>query len=203
MNAVDYEVTAFSTGLARSIALVLPLQGATTPLRQQSSSDHVQIGQRKQGEDARGILLQATVTHLGEAPQLFDHAESELTPGAPPRAAAIDGLVMLAQRPMGLGPTVDPIVDARTAAVQAMILAPVSLIAVELVLLTMQQVVQAGNVRFVGRSGGDAMHQALLAGADVHLHAEVPLLVFLGLVHFQITRLRFVLGRTGRADDRR
>src|SRR5208283_5635698 len=51
-------------------------QGELRPARQQSSSHQVQIGQRKQGEAARRVLGQATITHLGEAPQPLHHMES-------------------------------------------------------------------------------------------------------------------------------
>ena len=37
----------------------------------------------------------------------------------------------------------------------------------------------------------------------MRLHAEIPLVALLGLVHLGIARLLGVLGRRGRADDRR
>lgn len=37
----------------------------------------------------------------------------------------------------------------------------------------------------------------------MHLHPEVPLPVFLGLMHFRVALLGHVLGRAGRADDGR
>ena len=82
-----------------------------------------------------------------------------------------------------------------------MILAPVGLIPVELALLSVQQFIEARNVRLARASGRQAVHQTVLAGADVDFHSEVPLLVLPGLLHLGITALGFIFGRTGRADD--
>src|ERR1700728_2734658 len=56
----------------------------------QPSPEHVQIRQRKGGEQPGGVLGQSPVAHFGESPQPLNHMESMLTarPGA--GAAAVD-----------------------------------------------------------------------------------------------------------------
>ena len=56
----------------------------------------------------------------------------------------------------------------------------------------------------IGRRRGDRMNDFRLAvHADMGLHAEVPLVAFLGLMHLGISFLRLVLRRTRRTDDGR
>ena len=60
------------------------------------------------------------------------------------------------------------------------------------------------GVVHVGRRGCHRVDQLVSAvDADVRLHAEVPLVALLGLVHLRVTLAVAVLGRTRRADDRR
>jgi hypothetical protein len=67
----------------------------------------------------------------------------------------------------------------------------------------MQQVGNLLDVGLVGRRGGDGVHQAAV-GVDrnVRLHAEVPLVALLGLVHLRVALAFGVLGRARRSDDR-
>src|SRR3974390_2387057 len=157
------------------------------PLRQKSSSDHVEVRQGKHRQGTHRVLVQAAVAHLGKAPQAFDDVEGMLTAGAPARAAAVDQLLILAQRLMLAGGTpVDALPNARLFAVLPVILAPIGLIAIEFRLLPVQQLANAADVGLVGRPAHHAMHQALLGGADMKFHAEVPLLTLPGLMHLRI-----------------
>lgn len=60
------------------------------------------------------------------------------------------------------------------------------------------------QVMLIGRRGDQAVSQATL-GIDpyVGLHAEVPLIALLGLMHVGIPLLRFVFGRARGRDDGR
>ncbi len=75
-------------------------------------------------------------------------------------------------------------------------------IAPDLGLLAMQQLGQHLTVMHMGRGGHDRMNQL---GAAVHahmrLHAKVPLVPLLRLMHLQILLLRPILRRTGDPDD--
>jgi len=55
----------------------------------QSSSTKVNVGQRKGGERARGVLGQAALANLAEAPQALDHAQHMLGTCADARRAAV------------------------------------------------------------------------------------------------------------------
>lgn len=71
------------------------------------------------------------------------------------------------------------------------------------VFVAVQQFVDLRDIRHVGRCAHHAVHQARLRiGTIVRLHAEVPLIAFLGLVHFRVALAVLVLGRTRRVDQR-
>ncbi|SIR00249.1 hypothetical protein SAMN05421840_10728 [Shewanella morhuae] len=54
----------------------------------------------------------------------------------------------------------------------------------------------------VGCGGGQTVSQTILGiDTNVGLHAKVPLIAFLGLMHFRIALLLFVLGRAGGLND--
>ena len=58
------------------------------------------------------------------------------------------------------------------------------------------------HVALVGRRGVHAVHEARFGiHADVGLHAKVPLVALLGLVHLGVARLVLVLGRRRRGND--
>jgi hypothetical protein len=62
----------------------------------------------------------------------------------------------------------------------------------------MKQITQLIEVMLVGRGGDQAVGQATLGiDTNVGLHAKVPLIAFLGLMHLRIALLLFVLGRAG------
>ena len=80
--------------------------------------------------------------------------------------------------------------------------AKVTGIAEDSLIFTVQQAASGHDVVNVGSGGIDAMNQAQrVVDADVHLHSEVPLITFLGLMHFRITLACLVLGRTRRRND--
>lgn len=70
-------------------------------------------------------------------------------------------------------------------------------------LVPVQQVSRGHDVMNVGRRGVDAMDQPeSVINADVHLHAEVPLIPFLGLMHFRISFALIVFSGAGRRNNR-
>src|SRR5690606_23470780 len=176
--------------------------GAPSLWTEQPSPQHVQVRQRKGGEQPRGVLGQSAVAHLGKTPQALDHMKGMLTacPGA--GTDAVDELLMITQRLRAGATTIDPIADAAGFGALTMKLAPVRLIPEQLLLLAMQQMRQLADVRLIGRRGGQAMDYAAPVGAHMRLHPEMPVLALLGLVHLRIARLLGVLGRGGRLDNR-
>src|SRR6266542_4021425 len=164
-------------------------QGGLRPFGQQSSSHKVQIRQREHRKRSRCVLGQAAVTNRGESPQSLDHMKGVFRPSSAARACAIDHALICGQwMVMSLWPAVHPIADSGVLTVLPMIFAPVRLIPVQLIFATMEQPIQLGDVRLVGRSGDQAVYQVLLTGADVNLHAKGPFpLVLLAVAHFWIT----------------
>src|SRR5665213_893643 len=119
--------------------------GTRSLWRDQSSSEHVEIGQREGREQACGVLGQSPVAHLGKAPQALDHMKGVLAarPGA--GTNPVDELVMLGERLVLAAATVDPVTDATDLCTLAVKLAPVRLIPEQLLLLPVQQLRQLGD----------------------------------------------------------
>lgn len=81
-------------------------------------------------------------------------------------------------------------------------LSTVGLIAPDPCLLPMQQLRQHLAVMHIGRRRRHRMtHVGAAVHVDMRLHAIVPLLPFLGLVHLGIPLLGTILRRTGRTDN--
>src|SRR5205085_388292 len=79
----------------------------------------------------------------------------------------------------------------------------VGAIAIQPRLLAMQQVGQLVAVVYVTRAHAGAVYQAAVTVyADVQLHAKVPLIAFLALMHFRVAALLAVLSRRWRRDQR-
>ena len=66
------------------------------------------------------------------------------------------------------------------------------------VLLAMQQAMTLRDIVDIGSSADDGVHQArLCVHVNMRLHAKVPLVAFLGLVHLRVTLTGAVLGGAG------
>ena len=96
----------------------------------------VKVGQGEHGLRPRQVLGQAAIAHLGEAPQLLDHAEGVLAASTRARARPIDHAPAFAQAPPGGGPPVDPITYSARLKEIAVVFFPVGLIAEDLALLS-------------------------------------------------------------------
>ena len=58
-----------------------------TQLCHQPRAAHVDVGQRECGKGARGVLREAAIAHLAEAPQPLDHRKDVFDPGTNLRLA--------------------------------------------------------------------------------------------------------------------
>lgn len=113
-------------------------------------------------------------------------------------------LVGGSQRSVPVGTPVGEILRLRRQRFQplTLCLAAIGTVAIETGFLAMQQIRHFVTVMHVGRRNARAMDQSALAvGTNVRLHAEVPLVPFLGLVHLWIARFVPVLGRRRRSDQ--
>ena len=108
--------------------------------------DLVKVGEGEHGLRPRQILGQAAISHLGEAPQLLDHAEGVFAAGASARARPVDHAPALAQRPPDGGPPVNPITYSARLKELAVVFFPVGLIAEDLALRSMQKLRQLRDI---------------------------------------------------------
>ena len=141
--------------------------------RDQLSPRHLEDGQREQCVQLRGVLRQAPVSHLHMTELALDHPERVLDLGAD------DSCVV-------------SLLDALVAGIGE-----------HARFLSVHQRLRLGHVVDVGRGADHGVNPAAVGvDTDVALHAEVPLVALLGLVHLGIARARVVLRRTGRGDQR-
>jgi hypothetical protein len=180
------------------------LSRGTRPLwRQQLSSERVQVRQCKGREQPRTVLGQASIAHLGKAPQTPDHVKGVLAASTGDRAQTVDLTLMGTERGVAAGPAVDVVTHPpepwrRCDASRSNRPGPHT---------TRVHPRAAGaqltDVRGVSRGRHERVADTLRIRAHVCLHAEVPLSFILSaLAHLRIARLGLVRGRGRRIDDR-
>jgi len=70
-------------------------------------------------------------------------------------------------------------------------------------LFSSEQCMRLGDVVDVGGGGDDCMRKPRFGiHPDVHLHAEIPVVAFLGLVHLGVAAAAGILGRAQRRNQR-
>jgi hypothetical protein len=174
---------------------------------QQMSSCHPHIAQRKQRHQLRRVFGQPFVANLGETELALDHPEWMLDL----RANAGFELLGFVQQAAPRRVLVQCPAFARahgdmpfnTSGFWPLDRALITGIRKHHNFLAMQQVMALRDIVDIGRSPNDGVNQARVSiNTDMRLHAEVPLVAFLGLVHLRITLTRAVLGRAGRCNQR-
>ena len=171
-----------------------------------SLSGHPQIAQSKQRHQLRRVLGKPFVAHLGKAKLALDDPKRVLHLG-PYAGLDLLGLVqqaaprrMLIQR-SALAWTHGNV------KVQACSFSPLagSLVArtgKDDCLLAIQKAVSLGDIVDIGGCADDGVHQARVCiHPNMRLHAKVPVITFLGLVHFRVALAGAVLGGTGRRNQ--
>ena len=180
-------------------AVIVPASSSCqTHLSCQRSSPFVDLEHGQHGEGAVGILCQAAIANLGKAPETFEGKEGVLDLGAHTGLAPIRGLVCLGQRAVPVGAFIGEVFCFRCNLPEPrpLRLASIGAVAVEAGFVAMQQVRHFMAVMDVGGGNARAVNQPRLAvRANVQLHAEVPVVAFLGLVHFGVAFLVLVLDR--------
>src|SRR5882724_5272021 len=189
--------------VSRSFRSISQSSGATPLWRQQSLPQQIQVRQGEGGVQPCRVLSRSTVAHLAKSPQALDHVEDMLDTGPSGRAPTIEEPLILAQSPGANGAPIDPIPDAGRQRALAMRLVPVGLIAKHLALRSVQELGHLRAVVDVRRGGAQAVDDPAPVGADVRLHAKVPVFTLLGLAHLRIACALPVLGRGRRSNDGR
>src|SRR3970040_2176753 len=155
-----------------------------TPLPgQQSTPEHIEVGERKGREQSRGVLCQSPVTYFAEAPQTLHNVEGMLAAGTRLRACPVDELLVLSQRPVLRAAAIDPGTDPRGVRLLSVCLAPVRLIAKPFPFFSVQQLRQLRDIGRPGVRRRQTVDNAAPLGPDVRLHPKVPLLALAALVH--------------------
>ena len=149
-----------------------------------------------------GILRQPAVADFGPSKDSLDHQEHRFDFRADLRLRAIAGALRLTQGPMAMGFGLDEALGIGSVVPDHVALPAVGRIAPHAGLLSMQQLRQHLAVMHIRRRGRHRMDQfGPAVHPDMGLHAEVPLVALLRLMHLRIPLLRAILRRTGRTDN--
>ena len=168
-----------------------------------------QIGQTKQREELRRVLGQALVANLLQTKEVFNDVERVLNLGANLRLDLFNLLHAATARRLlqhlAFARTQCNVpLDANGNVLFPLVHALVARIAESGRFFTMQQRMRLGDVSHIGRRGDQGMgHAGFRIDTDVGLHAEMPLIALLRLVHLRIALATLVLGRGMRRDTRR
>ena len=210
MVLAQHAVFRSSTAGGTAISLFVAISGRTlgAEVKQTSLGDH-QIRQSEQRHQLRRVLGQSAVTGLLQPEAILDDVEGVLDLGA---NTGLDGFELIplpieflahierapfarahgdvpANLTFGFRPFLGPLIPG---------------VAEALFLMTMKERLRLRDVIDVGRCTDHCMHQPRIGiNPNVCLHAEVPLIALLGLMHFGVTLALRVLGRGRRRDDRR
>ena len=212
------ELTLISSSISLSFGPLGPVLGplpmfwahsCRQPLNH-SLPDHPQIGQRKHHQQLTGVLGQTPVTRLAMPELTLDHPKRMLHLGTD---TGLDLFNPICQSVAGFG-LVQRLALARhhgnfpvhasvfVLNLLALFNASVARVGKDHFFLSMQQGMCLRNIVGIGRRCRDRMHQARVSvHANVRLHAKVPLVALLGLVHLRVALAFVVLGGAGRCNQ--
>ena len=175
-----------------------------------SFSHHPQVAQRKQRDPLIRIFDQALIASLAIAKLALDHPEGVFHFGP---NAGLDLFQLVDQGVYSFALLQSPAlarhhgnlpIHPRVLLLNLLGLgdAAVAEVCEDNSPLTVQQSVRLCDVVLIGSSARNSVYQARLSVcAYVSLHAEVPLVALLGLVHLWVTLTRAVLGGAGRGNQ--
>ena len=180
--------------------------------RHQSLSREHQVHQAEQREELRLVLGETAITRFAMLEQVLQDMERVLDLRSDARLEFLDPLHELAHRIVRQRLALAALHGDMPFGGRAMVLLTLLRTLVAGVteddgFIAMQQRMGLADIAGVGRRADDRMHQARLGiDTDVRLHAEVPVVTLLRLMHLRIAGLGFVLGRRwcgdeGRIDD--
>jgi hypothetical protein len=204
--------------ISRILDAIGPVFGLSPPLRAHSSlhphvqmpfAHHPDVGQRKQRHQIGRVLGQPPVLDLDVGKLALDDPKRVLYLGAYTRF----GLLQLVQDGPHGGVFLQGLAFARAHGHMPVHIEGLSLLSLGHTLvagvgehidfLAMKKAHRLGDITDVGRRADDGVHQARLrVHTDMGLHAEVPLVALLRLVHLGVASAGAVLGGSGRGDQR-
>src|SRR5690606_19041594 len=161
-----------------------------------------QVCQRARHLQSMQVLGQSAIANLVEAEQTLDHIEAVFDLGAHLRLGPITTALLLTQWVIGRRVLLRKVTRMSGALANHFALTAIGRVAPHPTLFSMQQVGQCLAVVYVGRAGNHRVDQlAATVHTDVCLHAEVPLISLLCLMHFGVALLVLVLRRRWGIDD--
>ena len=178
---------------------------------EQPTAGDEKVGQGEETLELGGVLGQASIAGLAVPEEVLEDVKGMLHPRPHLGFELLKLLGEFFDRPFGhgfdsatLGGHVPFHAWALAEDLLALFDAQITRVGKGGLLLAMQQGMSLRDVRHVRRRAAHAVHQPRLRiHADVSLHAEMPLVALLGLVHLRVAFLARVLGRGRRRDDRR
>lgn len=177
--------------------------GGFCPSTYQDLRRQVKVGKSDQREYLGGVLCDPLVADLRVAELALDEAKHVLDPCPDRGHLVVEALVRLGQWVMLIGLERDVPEQARLACHELEFVVQVALAAEHRPVNLAHQVQQLADAQDVGRRHRNSMHKTGIdVGAHVDLHAEVPLVTLLGLMHLGIALLVPALRRAGHVDDR-
>src|SRR5690349_14958714 len=151
-------------------------------LSRKSSPPFADVDQRQHRIGTVGVLRQAAIAYFHKPPHPLEGQKRMFDFRPHSRFSAVGLPIAWAQRAVPVRTLVGEVLGARGNPLEllALVFSPISAVAIQPALFTMQQIGQLLAVVHIGRSHARTVHQRALAiYADVDLHAEVPLIAFL------------------------
>src|SRR5712664_1117579 len=174
------------------------------PQQQQFSTYQIEICQGQETEALSLVLSQSAITNFAVAPQPFDDIEDMLHFRPHLALPSIPLPVAITKWSAAAAATLHP--PLATPSVKGFLLRfiNISAVAIDGLLITMQQLIHHLRVVDFGRSHHRAVRQAVhRVRAHVKLHAEKPVRTFARATHFRIMFTAGVLSRAWRRDNGR
>ncbi len=198
--SLDFALFALSPLMVSNIMAHIRLRELST---QQLPSHDIEVGEGAGDEEPMGILLQASVADLDEAELPFDHAEQVFDTSPDSGFGAVAFAICFTEWMAGVALVMGKVLGVRRVLQDGLRLPSIGAVAPYPGFLPMQQIGQRLGVMGIGRGGEHRVNQfGMAVYPDMGLHAEVPLVAFLGLAHLGVTAFRLVLGRGRSGDDR-
>src|SRR5689334_3545693 len=171
-------------------------------LSRKSSPPFADVDQCQHRIGTVGVLRQAAVAYFHKPPNPLEGQKRMFDFRAHRRLSAVGLPIAWAQGAVPVRSLVGEVLGARGNLLEllALVFSPISAVAIQPALLTMQQIGQLLAVVHIGRGDAGTVHQAALAiYADVYLHTEVPLIALLRLLHLRIALFSSFLVEDGAA----
>src|SRR6476659_1831385 len=167
-------------------------------LSRKSSTPFADVDQCQHRIGTVGVLRQPAIAYFRKPPNPLEGQKRMFDFRAHSRLSAVSLPIAFAQCAVPVRTLVGEVLGARSNLLEllALVFSSIGTVAIQPALFTMQQIGQLLAVVHIGRGHARTVHQPALAiYADVYLHAEVPLIALLSLLHLRIALLLLIFSR--------